>query len=301
MGQQRGKRKYRGPNQTQRVREQGVWSAQGQSQGVRAKKELGQHFLVDRAISARIVEAIALGEGATVVEIGPGMGAITGLLLQQYGDALHCLELDPEAVSFLETAYPDLGARLHRADCLRFDFTTLPRRELVLVGNLPYNISSQVLFMALDLRARVRECVFMLQREVAERVVSPPGSRTYGILSVLLQAYFHIEKVLTVPPGAFSPPPKVYSGVVRLVRNDVVVLPCDERLFFQVVKGTFNQRRKTLRNGIRARFGVEIGGTPYAQLRPEELGVEAFVQLTNLVASLLPNLEAVQGDEDGGQ
>ena len=301
MRQQRGKRKYRGQNETQRVREQGVWSAQGQSQCVRAKKELGQHFLVDRAVSARIVEAIALGEGTTVVEIGPGMGAITGLLLQQYGDALHCLELDLEAVSFLETAYPDLGVRLHRADCLRFDFTTLPRRELVLVGNLPYNISSQVLFMALDLRARVRECVFMLQREVAERVVSPPGSRTYGILSVLLQAYFHIEKVLIVPPGAFSPPPKVYSEVVRLVRNDVVALSCDERLFFQVVKGTFNQRRKTLRNGIRARFGVEIGGTPYAQLRPEELGVEDFVQLTNLVASLLPNLEAVQGDEDGGQ
>lgn len=254
---------------------------------VQAKKRLGQHFLVDKRVAERIVNSLCGAPDAAIVEIGPGMGAITGLLLERFGDRLHCLEVDEEAVVYLRSYYPELGERLHFADCLQFDFSTLPEGNLVLTGNLPYNISSQILFLVLSLRERVSEGVFMLQREVAERLAAPPGSRTYGILSVLLQAYFSIALVLSLPPGAFSPPPKVHSSVIRLERNSVRALACDETLFVQVVKGAFNQRRKTLRNSLSARFGVEMGSVPYASLRPERLGVEEFVELTNAVAKLL--------------
>ncbi len=259
---------------------------------VRAKKPLGQHFLNDERAAQTIVDQLqGLGQGA-IVEIGPGMGVITRGLLQRFGERLHCVELDRESVDYLRGALPEIAPRLHEADCLRFDLDTLPGGLSAMAGNLPYNISSQILFRVYDHRASVQEAVFMLQREVAERIAATPGGRERGILSVLLQAYYDIRPVLTLPPEAFTPPPKVHSSVIYMRRNGVDQLPCDERLLKRVVKATFNQRRKTLRNSLHASLPelqghADFAKLPYLDLRAEALSVEQFVELTNAVARLL--------------
>lgn len=252
---------------------------------VHPKKRMGQHFLTDTEAIASIVCAV---QGAdTVVEIGPGMGVLTRGLLERFGSRLHCLEVDREAVAYLRREFPTLGSNLHEGDCLRFDFSTLSG-SMAWAGNLPYNISSQILFQLLDQRNRVAEAVFMLQREVATRIAEGPGSRDYGILSVLLQAWYSVEYLFTLPPEAFNPPPAVYSGVVRLTRNSTTALGCDFSLFTRVVKGAFNQRRKMLRKSLPGALGIPLPEIPYADKRPEQLGVPEFVALTCAVAEQLP-------------
>lgn len=250
---------------------------------IEPKKRLGQNFLQDADAAAAIVAAVGGELDAHVVEIGPGMGVLTRGLLARFAGRFTCLELDARAVAYLRGELPQLGEALVHVDCLRFDFDSIAAERLSLVGNLPYNISSQVLWRVLDIRDRVGECVFMLQREVAERIASGPGSREYGILSVLLQAYYDAELLLTLPPSAFFPPPKVHSSVLRLMRNGVRDLGCDVALFRRVVQGAFNQRRKTLRNSLRAAFPGVGDGLPYETQRPEMLGVAEFVELTNAV------------------
>lgn len=270
---------------------QGALKRRGETRTARTevhpKKRLGQNFLVDDAASCSIVNAIQADRGSHVVEIGPGMGALTRGLYSRFAGRFTALELDPEAVVYLQNALPELGNSLVRANCLDFDFNNISTRQLSLVGNLPYNISSLMLWRVFDMRMRVGECVFMLQREVAQRIASRPGSREYGILSVLLQAFYDASLVLTLPPAAFHPRPKVYSAVLKLLRNDVERLECDEMLLRNVVKGAFNQRRKTLRNSLNAAFAGLGDGLPYEKFRPEALGVEEFIELTNAVANRL--------------
>lgn len=254
---------------------------------VKPKKRLGQNFLVDRNAAADIVASVQATDGAHVVEIGPGMGVLTQDLHARFAGRFTALELDTEAIEYLQNRIPTLGESLVHVDCLQFDFNAIASERLALVGNLPYNISSPLLWRVLDTRDRISECVFMLQREVARRIASRPESREYGILSVLLQAYYDATLLLTLPPSAFSPPPKVHSSVLRLVRNGVTSLGCDEALLRSVVKGAFNQRRKTLRNSLNAAFPGLGDGLPYEKSRPEALGVEAFVELTNAVEKRL--------------
>lgn len=262
-------------------------SAGREGDEVRAKKQLGQHFLNDPKAAAEIVAALRGDNQGSVVEIGPGMGVITRGLLARFGERLHCLELDRESIGYLECHLPELGERLHCVDCLRFDFATLPNPVKAMVGNLPYNISSQILFMVLEHRDSVKECVFMLQREVATRIAAHPGSRAYGILSVLLQAYYDISLILSLPPEAFSPPPKVHSSVIYMRRNTVQKLACNEVLFKQIVKGAFNQRRKTLRNSLGACIPyLKVDALPFESLRPEALSVAQFVEITNAVEGM---------------
>lgn len=248
------------------------------------RKSLGQHFLRDQRAADRIVQALQAQRDEQVVEIGPGEGALTGRLLQLYGQKLRCLEVDARAVDLLRRAFPAHSACFVETDCLHFDFSTLPAPNLLLVGNLPYNISSQILFLVLELHARVRRCVFMLQLEVAQRIAAQPGSRQYGILSVLLQAHYHASILLTLPPGAFTPPPKVNSAVLVLERGQNRIESVDEVTFSHVVKAAFNQRRKTLRNALRNAYpglpDALWNTLPYAGLRPEQLSVERFVEVT---------------------
>ena len=244
------------------------------------KKRMGQHFLIDEHAIERIVAALELGSEDLLVEIGPGMGALTGHLLPRYGTRLHCVEVDREAIAYLEAHYPSLVGQLHRADCLKFDYTTLSAERLVFVGNLPYNISSQILFLLVTLRERVPSAVFMLQREVAYRLAAKKGTKENGILSILVQCYFDVELLFDLPPEAFNPPPKVHSSVVRLTRNQRKELPCNAALFERIVKGAFGQRRKMLRNSIEATLGINIDTLPQATQRPEALDVEDFIRLT---------------------
>ena len=251
------------------------------TQKVAPKKRMGQHFLIDKEAVARIIEAVHPPNPSTlVVEIGPGMGAITGGLLNRFHERLHCLEVDREAIAYLSEHLPPLVPNLHATDCLRFDYDSLLVDDFVLVGNLPYNISSQILFQVRTLRERIPSAVFMLQREVAHRLAARPKTKENGILSILLQSYFDVELLFDLPPASFDPPPKVYSSVVRLLRNQRDTLPCDELLFEQIVKGAFNQRRKMLRNSLEAALGIDVADLPQATLRPEQLGVEEFITLT---------------------
>lgn len=245
---------------------------------------MGQHFLVDQTAIARIVSAVNVQTEETLVEIGPGMGALTAPLLQKFGKQLHCIEVDKEAITYLETNFPTITGQLHKANCLTFDYATLPGKRLVFVGNVPYNISSQILFMILAYREQVPCAVFMLQREVAYRLAALKGTKENGILSILLQAFFKVELLFDLPPHAFVPPPKVHSSVVRITRNERKELPCDTTLFERIVKGAFAQRRKMLRNSIEAAFGLSIDSLPQATLRPEALDVDDFIELTLLLA-----------------
>ncbi|MGE0078621.1 MAG: 16S rRNA (adenine(1518)-N(6)/adenine(1519)-N(6))-dimethyltransferase RsmA [Bacteroidales bacterium] len=254
---------------------------------VRPKKELGQHFLHDKRTASRIVESLLADNVNSILEIGPGMGVLTVDLLAKYGDKFWAVEIDKESVAYLNATLPALSKNILDEDFLSIDLSSKFDGSLAIIGNLPYNISSQIFFRVLENRQQVTEVVAMVQREVALRIAEKPGSRTYGILSVLLQAYYNINYLFTVSEGSFTPPPKVKSAVIRLTRNDIVSLGCDESLFVKVVKASFNQRRKTLRNSIRSAFpSVEIG-EKFAQKRAEQLSVANFVELTNEVGELL--------------
>lgn len=248
---------------------------------VRPKKSLGQHFLKDNRIAGRIAGTLS-GEGYdTVLEIGPGMGILTGFLLKRGFSDFRVIEIDDESVAYLNENFP--GLHIIAGDFLTMDLTSIFPDKMAVIGNFPYNISSQIFFRILENRHKVVEVSGMLQREVAERICAGPGSKTYGILSVLLQAYYKTEYLFTVSENVFSPPPKVKSGVLRLTRNDVQELPCDESLFFRVVKASFNQRRKTLRNSVRAAFTLKRDDYPEFNLRPEQLSVSQFVDLTRWI------------------
>lgn len=256
---------------------------------VRAKKHLGQHFLTDRNTAAKIVGALRPGLGYdTVLEVGPGMGILSDILVRDQRYRTWLIDVDDESIQYLHNQYPEVGERLIHGDFLSLDFTERFPGNLAVIGNFPYNISSQILFKILEERHRVVEVVGMFQKEVAERCVAQPGSKAYGILSVFIQAYYDVEYLFTVKAGAFNPPPKVLSGVIRLTRNTVTSLACDEKLFQHVVKAAFNQRRKTLRNALSGIIPKDkMGENPVYDLRAERLTVGNYVQLTNEIALAL--------------
>ena len=254
---------------------------------VRAKKALGQHFLVDLNIARKICDSLSGGTAASpapVLEVGCGMGVLTQFLLQRDDITTWGAEIDTESVEYLHVHYPEFAPRLIEGDFLKMDLRTLFPEGFRLIGNFPYNISSQIFFRLIEHRDVVPECVGMIQKEVAVRIAEPPGSREYGILSVLLQAWYDIEYLFTVGEKVFNPPPKVKSAVIRLKRNGVIRLACDESLFIKVVKASFGQRRKMIRNSLKAVFG-NFGGEehPFFSRRAEQLSVEEFVELTKWV------------------
>lgn len=253
---------------------------------VRAKKHLGQHFLTDKHIAAKIVAALRPQLGYdTVLEVGPGMGILSDFLLQEKGYRTLLIDVDGESIQFLHNQYPQLGDSLIHGDFLTLDFQTHITGQFAIIGNFPYNISSQILFKVLEERHRVIEVVGMFQKEVAERCAAAPGGKEYGILSVLVQAYYDVEYLFTVKAGAFAPPPKVLSGVIRLTRKRAETLGCDEKLFWRVVKAAFNQRRKTLRNAVSGVIPKDkMGESPFYDLRAERLSVADFVILTNHIS-----------------
>lgn len=249
---------------------------------VRAKKALGQHFLTNDAIAQRIADALESDGALNVLEVGCGTGALTKHLLQRSDIRLKGIEIDDESIEYLRENYPALMPNLYAADFLKTDLRKIfPEGDFAVIGNFPYNISSQIFFKILDYRESVPQVVGMLQKEVAERLASGPGNKSYGILSVLLQAWYDIDYLFTVGEHEFSPPPKVKSAVIRLKRNTRTELGCDEAKFKQVVKTAFNQRRKTLRNSLKP-IGVEVP-EEYAGLRPEQLDVEQFIDLTKKI------------------
>lgn len=252
---------------------------------VRAKKHLGQHFLTDKNIAAKIVDSLKPAERYHhVLEVGPGMGILSDFLLQKKEYETSLIDIDEESYQYLQKKYPQLGKRLINADFLEMDFNSVFEGPFAIIGNFPYNISSQILFKVLDNRQKVVEVVGMFQKEVAERCSAKPGSKEYGILSVFLQAYYKVEYLFTVKAGVFNPPPKVLSAVIRLTRNDALELNCDEKLFWQIVKAGFNQRRKTLRNAISSLINKEkMTDNATLDLRAERLSVDDFVKLTNEV------------------
>lgn len=254
---------------------------------VRAKKHLGQHFLTDKNIAAKIVDSLRPeGRFGHVLEVGPGMGVLSDFLLQKTEYETSLIDIDTESYDFLKKKYPQLGTRLINADFLELDFQSIFPESFAIIGNFPYNISSQILFKVLDNRQQVVEVVGMFQKEVAERCAAKPGSKEYGILSVFLQAYYKVEYLFTVKAGVFNPPPKVLSAVIRLTRNEKQTLDCDEKLFWQIVKAGFNQRRKTLRNAISSLINKEkLTDESVLDLRAERLSVDDFVKLTNLVSA----------------
>lgn len=250
---------------------------------VRAKKYLGQHFLKDLSAARRITE-LYRSEGP-VLEIGPGMGVLTQYLKDREDLDLHLVEIDKESVAYLQKNYGFTDKNLFDADFLQADLNSLlgltPEDKFGIIGNFPYNISSQIFFRVLDYKDQVQEVVGMVQKEVGQRIASPPGNKDYGILSVLLQAYYDIEYCFTVPPGAFDPPPKVDSGVIRLVRNYDKVLDCDFKKFKLVVKTAFNQRRKMLSNALKPISGQ--ASFPYENKRAEQLDYTQFVEITKVL------------------
>lgn len=254
---------------------------------VRAKKHLGQHFLKDIPTAAAIAGALTGHRGYDkVLEIGPGMGVLTRHLLEDPRFRTWVIEIDRESVEYLEKHYPALEGRIIEGDFLKWQPDGMGD-VFAVIGNFPYNISSQIFFRILQYRDRVPEVVCMLQKEVAQRIASPPGNKDYGILSVLLQAFYRIEYLITVPPGMFVPPPKVQSGVIRLTRNEKTRLDCDEKLFFSVVKTAFNQRRKMLRNALKPLgkpLGQDIPENRFLDQRAEQLDVKDFEELTRLLS-----------------
>lgn len=254
---------------------------------VRAKKALGQHFLVDQGVAKAIVDALGADSPVRdVLEIGPGMGVLTQYLLPREDIDLRLVEIDSESVGYLLTHFAGMQGKLVEGDYLRLNMARFFPGPYRIIGNFPYNISSQIFFKILEDKDRVPEVVCMIQKEVADRIAEGPGSKVYGILSVLLQAWYDIEFLFSVKPGAFAPPPKVNSAVIRLRRNGREALGCDEKLFKTVVKTAFNQRRKTLRNALKPLLpdGFDASA-PVFDLRAERLGVDDFVSLTNLLSA----------------
>lgn len=265
---------------------------------VRPKKNLGQHFLNDMSIASRIADTIDIEPKLPVLEVGPGMGALTQFLLQKKRK-VNVIEIDNESISFLKEHFPMLRNDIIEGDFLQMDLSKLyDGKPFLLTGNYPYNISSQIFFKMLDYKDYIPCCTGMIQKEVAERLCSGPGNKAYGILSVLLQAWYDTEYLFTVPENVFTPPPKVKSAVIRFRRNNVTELGCDEKLFKRVVKTTFNQRRKMMRGSIRpllSQLDNEQGknGTDHSTFlnmdiltkRPEQLSVADFINLTNIIAN----------------
>lgn len=248
---------------------------------VRPKKSLGQHFLKDQNIARKIVDSLVYPEGCDILEIGPGTGVLTQFLLQHTTANVTVIEIDKESVEFLRNQYSGTSLRIVEGDFLKLNPAGLFKDKFSIIGNFPYNISSQIFFRILDYRDNIPTVVGMIQKEVAERFAAGPGSKTYGILSVLLQAYYQIEYLFTVSEQVFLPPPKVKSAVIRLTRNSREDLGCDEVLFKKVVKAAFNQRRKVLSNALKP-LGIVVPAL-YASLRGEQLSVEQFIELTGLV------------------
>ncbi len=251
---------------------------------VRPKKHLGQHFLKDKKIAEDIVNSLISKDIKTVVEVGPGMGVLTDFLLEK-DYTTYVVELDSESVEYLHNNYPQLGDRILQADFLKMDFENIFKTQTIIIGNFPYNISSQILFKVLEHKELIPEVVGMFQKEVAERIASKPGNKVYGILSVLMQAYYNVEYLFTVEPEVFNPPPKVRSGVIRFTRKDTIQLDCNEKLFKTIIKAGFNQRRKTLRNSLKGLLGEAKIENDIMNKRPEQLSWQEFVVLTNMLES----------------
>src|SRR5574344_3029653 len=261
---------------------------------VKPKKNLGQHFLIDLGIARRIADTVDACPDIPVLEIGPGMGVLTQYLVTKNRD-VKAVEIDSESVAFLHENYPKLHDNIIGEDFLRMDLNAIfAGKQFVLTGNYPYDISSQIFFKMLDYKELIPCCTGMIQKEVAERIAGSPGNKTYGILSVLIQPWYHVEYLFTVHENVFNPPPKVKSAVIRMTRNDTSALGCDERLFKRVVKTVFNQRRKMLRVSLRQMFA---GNMPDAEFfaqdimtkRPEQLTSQQLVGMTNMVEGKLKN------------
>jgi 16S rRNA (adenine1518-N6/adenine1519-N6)-dimethyltransferase len=253
------------------------------------KKNLGQHFLKDKAIAQKISETLT-GDGyRSILEIGPGMGILTDFIIGRGFPDFRAIEIDNESVHYLGEKFPELT--IIKGDFLTFDIDGNFNEKLAIIGNFPYNISSQILFKVLNHRDKIVELCGMLQKEVAERICAKPGSKAYGILSVLVQAFYSAEYLFSVSNNVFSPPPKVLSGVIRLKRNKTKNLDCNENLFTKVVKASFNQRRKTLRNSVKAAFDLKALDYHDFHLRPEQLSVNQFVELTNWIGLNLKSSE----------
>ena len=283
--------KRRPKNKSKKKNEPGQWQ---HNSPVKAKKFLGQHFLRDEEIAAAISNSLSLNGYHNVIEIGPGTGVLTKHLLS-HDLNLVAMELDADAVVYLNHSFPLENANImHRkgffkvveADFLKYDLNTLFGKEpFAIIGNFPYNISTQIVFRLLDFRHLVPEFSGMFQKEVAQRICSGPGSKTYGILSVLVQAFYDAEYLFSVPPEVFDPPPKVSSGVLRLVRKTNYELDCDEKLFYKVVKAAFNQRRKTLRNSLKVfELSPNLKEDAIFDRRPEQMTVADFIWLTKEIA-----------------
>jgi 16S rRNA (adenine1518-N6/adenine1519-N6)-dimethyltransferase len=258
---------------------------------VKPKKFLGQHFLKDLRIAEQIADTLDAFPAVPVIEVGPGMGVLTQFLLSKDKE-LTVIEIDRDSVPYLNERFPDLRGRIIEGDFLQLDLTGIYPERFCVIGNYPYNISSQIFFKVLEYREHIPCCSGMLQKEVAERITSVPGSKAYGILSVLLQAWYNVEYLFTVSETVFDPPPKVKSAVIRLTRNGRQNLGCDEKLFKTVVKTSFNQRRKTLRNSMKPILGKgnEIYSDEIFNKRPEQLSVEDFVYLTELTEKYMPKV-----------
>ena len=248
---------------------------------VRAKKHLGQHFLKDEAIAEKIGDTLTLEGYKNVLEIGPGMGVLTKYLIKKNIEVI-AMDLDSESIAYLEENYPNPNLKILGADFLKYDLSQLfGEEQFAITGNFPYNISTQIVFKMLEWKTQIPEFTGMFQKEVAQRICEKEGSKTYGILSVLVQAFYDAEYLFTVPPSVFSPPPKVDSGVLRLKRKENFSLPCDEKMLFKVVKTAFQQRRKTLRNSLKS-FNIsdKIKEDTIFGKRPEQLSVSQFIALT---------------------
>ena len=252
---------------------------------VKPKKSLGQHFLLDKNICEKIAKLILSKSSSNLLEVGPGTGAISDYLIQDSEFNCHLLEIDKESYSYLVNKYPNKLDKIHLNDFLKIDINSFFQNEYFsVVGNFPYNISSQILFKCIENRNRVMSITGMFQKEVAERIAEKPGSKKYGVLSVFMQAFYDIEYCFTISPNVFNPPPKVDSGVIHCSRNKVQNLGCDEKLFFQVVKAAFNQRRKTLRNSLKSfLYGIDTKKSIFDK-RPETLRVKDFVFIVLLVS-----------------
>lgn len=253
--------------------------------GVRPKKHLGQHFLTDKATAKRIADTLMLEGVDSLLEVGPGTGMLTGFLLEKGVPDFRVIEIDNESVEYLNSAYPELV--IIKGDFLKYDLNANFESKVAIIGNFPFNISSQIFFKVLENRDKVSQLAGMIQKEVAERIVAGPGSKTYGILSVLLKYYYNIEYLFTVPPDVFKPRPKVEAAVIRMSRNDSTGPACDEKLLKRVVKATFNHRRKMIRNSIRSAFDIGEEQMNLFKLRPEQIDLDDFVNLTNWVEEVL--------------
>lgn len=251
---------------------------------VRPKKSLGQHFLTDQSIAKRIVDQLS-PDVETVIEVGAGTGVLTQYMVDDIMEKFYVIEIDTESIDYLKVHFPMLGDHLIHGDFLRADLNQYGKQNMAIIGNFPYNISSQIFFQVLKHKELVVEVVGMVQKEMAERMAAKEGSKTYGILSVLMQAWYDIDYLFTVHENVFNPPPKVKSAVIKMRRNATTDLGCDEKLFVTIVKQSFNQRRKTMRNSLRSLINPEIIENEVFNKRPEQLSVQEFIDLTNFIAA----------------